>query len=81
MFYLGVAHNLSGDSKTALSYFNKVKFIGKTKVILFGLVKEDVLSASHTLKSKRPINIFTGRGVRFAKQIVYKKQGKVSSYR
>ena len=63
------------------SYFNKVKFIGKTKVILFGLVKEDVLSAAYTLKSKRSINIFTGRGVRFAKQIVYKKQGKVSSYR
>jgi len=29
----------------------------------------------------RPINIFTGRGVRFAKQIIYKKAGKVSSYR
>ena len=63
------------------SYFNKVKFIGKTKVILFGLVKEDILLASYILKSKRSINIFTGRGVRFAKQIVYKKQGKVSSYR
>ena len=63
------------------SYFNKVKFIGKTKVILFGLVKEDTLLSSRTLKAKRPINIFTGRGVRFARQIVYKKQGKVSSYR
>jgi ribosomal protein L6P/L9E len=63
------------------SFFSKVKFIGKTKVILFGLVKDDVLATSHILKSKRPINIFTGRGVRFAKQIVYKKQGKVSSYR
>lgn len=63
------------------SYFNKIKFIGKTKVILFGLVKEDILTPSLTLKAKRPINIFTGRGVRFARQIVYKKQGKVSSYR
>jgi hypothetical protein len=26
-------------------------------------------------------NIFTGRGVRFARQIIYKKTGKVSSYR
>jgi ribosomal protein L6P/L9E len=63
------------------SYFNQVKFIGKTKIILFGLVKEDVVTASLTLKLKRNINIFTGRGVRFARQVVYKKQGKVSSYR
>lgn len=63
------------------SYFNHVKFIGKTKIILFGLVKEDVIAASLTLKLKRNINIFTGRGVRFARQVVYKKQGKVSSYR
>lgn len=63
------------------SYFNKVKFIGKTIVILFGLVKNDVINASRNLKDKRPINIFTGRGVRFSRQIIYKKQGKVSSYR
>lgn len=63
------------------SYFNHVKFIGKTKIIVFGLVKTDLIKASLNLKSKRPINIFTGRGVRFARQIVYKKQGKVSSYR
>ena len=63
------------------SYFNKVKFIGKTIVLLFGLTKNDIISAGTTLKSKRPINIFTGRGVRFSRQVVYKKQGKVSSYR
>ena len=63
------------------SYFNHVKFIGKTKIILFGLTKNDLIKAGLTLKSKRPVNIFTGRGVRFARQIVYKKQGKVSSYR
>ena len=63
------------------SYFNHVKFIGKTKIIIFGLIKNDLIQASLNLKSKRPINIFTGRGVRFARQIVYKKQGKVSSYR
>jgi hypothetical protein len=33
------------------------------------------------IKSMRPINIFTGRGVRFSRQIIYKKVGKVSSYR
>ena len=63
------------------SFFNKVKFLSKTKVLLFGLVKQDILCAAHALKQKRTINIFTGRGVRFAKQIIYKKTGKVSSYR
>ena len=40
-----------------------------------------MLKTALRLKSKRPVNIFTGRGVRFAIQIIYKKTGKVSSYR
>lgn len=63
------------------SYFNIVKFLTKTKILLFGFSKKDLVSTSNLLKSKRPINIFTGRGVRFSKQIVYKKTGKVSMYR
>lgn len=63
------------------SYFNVVRFLSKVKVFIFGLLKCDVWRTSFDIKSKRPINIFTGRGVRFARQIVYKKVGKVSSYR
>lgn len=63
------------------SFFAKVKFLSKTKVLLFGLTKNDILQVAYDLKSKRPINIFTGRGVRFAKEVIYKKTGKVSSYR
>lgn len=63
------------------SFFAKVKFLSKTKVLLFGLTKTDILRVAYDLKSKRPINIFTGRGVRFAKEVIYKKTGKVSSYR
>ena len=63
------------------SYFNKVRFLSKTKVLLFGLNKEDILHSSHDIQKKRTVNIFTGRGVRFARQIIYKKTGKVSSYR
>lgn len=58
-----------------------VRFLSKTKILLFGLSRKDVLTTSHSLKRVKPINIFTGRGVRFARQIVYKKTGKVSSYR
>ena len=63
------------------SFFNKVKFLSKTKLLVFGFIKQDVAYMAHNLKSKRRINIFTGRGVRFARQVIYKKTGKVSSYR
>ena len=58
-----------------------VKFLSKTKIILFGLSKKDIFSGGYNLFNVKPMNIFTGRGVRFARQVVYKKTGKVSSYR
>lgn len=63
------------------SFFLKTTFLTKTKIFFFGFNKLDLLKTIINLKSKRTINIFTGRGVRFARQIVYKKTGKVSSYR
>ena len=63
------------------SYFISVKFLSKTSIFIFGFVKSDLARVSGSVKAMRPINIFTGRGVRFAKQVIYKKAGKVSSYR
>lgn len=63
------------------SFFLRTTFLTKTKVFFFGFNKLDLLKVILNLKSKRTINIFTGRGVRFSRQIVYKKTGKVSSYR
>ena len=63
------------------AYFINVRFLTKTKVLMFGVNKKDLLELSLILKKFRPINIFTGRGVRFSKQLIYKKAGKVSSYR
>ena len=63
------------------SYSTVVKFLTKTKVFLFGLSQRDLLTSGYSIKAMRPINIFTGRGVRFSKQLIYKKTGKVSSYR
>lgn len=63
------------------SFFLKTTFLTKTKIFFFGFNKLDLLKTILNLKSKRTINIFTGRGVKFARQIVYKKTGKVSSYR
>ena len=58
-----------------------VKFLSKTTIFLFGLSKKDIFTVGHDFRAVRKINIFTGRGVRFSKQIIYKKVGKVSSYR
>jgi hypothetical protein len=63
------------------TFNTSVKFRTKTSIILFGLMKQDVLTSGFAIKAMRPINIFTGRGVRFSRQIIYKKTGKVSSYR
>ena len=63
------------------AYFVSLKVLSKTAIILFGLVKNDLLKVGYNFKATRPINVFTGRGVRFARQIIYKKTGKVSSYR
>jgi len=63
------------------SFFSSVKFLTKTKILIFGLIKSDTLAVSLKIKSKRRINIYTGRGVRFSQQKIYAKTGKVSSYR
>ena len=63
------------------SYFANLKFLSKTAILFFGFSNSDLLKPAHNLKYLRSINIFTGRGVRFARQRIYKKQGKVSSYR
>lgn len=63
------------------SYFLRTTFLTKTKVLFFGFNKFDLFNIAYSLRSKRSINIFTGRGVRFARQVIYKKTGKVSSYR
>lgn len=63
------------------SYFTYVKFLSKTSVLFFGLSKNDLISQGSLLRASKYINIFTGRGVRFSRQVIYKKTGKVSSYR
>jgi len=63
------------------SFYVSVRFLSKTSILLFGFSTQDMMTIGTLFRSKRPINVFTGRGVRFAKQIIYKKTGKVSAYR
>ena len=62
-------------------YFLNIKFLTKTSILLFGINVRDISFLSYSFFKLKPINIFTGKGIRFSKQIVYKKTGKVSSYR
>jgi len=64
----GYAHRLY-----IYAYFVSLKFLSKTSIILFGLKKTDLYKIGYLFKKTRPINIFTGRGVRFSRQIIYKK--------
>jgi hypothetical protein len=63
------------------SFFVSVKFLSKTTIFIFGLSTKDIYLKSYQIQASKPINIFTGRGVRFSRQVIYKKTGKVSSYR
>jgi len=63
------------------SFFTKVIFFKKTHIFLFGFYERDILKLALQIRSVRPINMFTGRGIRFHKQLIYKKAGKISTYR
>ena len=63
------------------SFYIYVKFLSKKSIILFGINKNDILSISFFLYNKKNTNIFTTKGIRFTRQIIYKKLGKISNYR
>ena len=63
------------------SFFVAVKFITKTTILMFGTNYNDIIFKSYSLLNIKSINIFTGKGIRFSRQIIYRKTGKVSSYR
>lgn len=72
----GYAHRLY-----IYSWFNALKFSSKTTLLLFGFINDNIQAAALNLKSFRRINVFTGRGVRFSRQCIYSKPGKISTYR
>lgn len=63
------------------AFFVSVKFLSKTSVLLFGFCKNDLLTVGYQIKQARSINLFTGRGVRFNRQVLYRKAGKISMHR
>lgn len=51
------------------------------KLVFFGTSSFDLRSFLSDVVIWRPMNIYNGRGLRFAKQLVFRKFGKVSAYR
>lgn len=67
--------------KRLFFFLSHVKFLSKTSIFIFGINKTNIWKLSHKLKQVRPINIFTAKGIRFTRQIIYRKTGKISAYR
>jgi len=77
-----VTHQFGHSHRTYIpTFFVVVRFLTKKSVIIFGSSKKDVVGVGQRIRRSKYMNVFTGRGVRFNKQPVYKKTGKVSSYR
>ena len=58
----------------------KFVYISKQKILIKSLKQETWLKLNKLVKSVRKQNIFTGRGLKLSKSIIFKKKGKVSSY-
>lgn len=58
-----------------------MRFLTKTIILMYGVNRKNVLNRSAALFKLRPINVFTGKGIRFSRQVLYRKTGKISSYR
>lgn len=77
---LGHAHKIL----TYVPYLS-VKFFKKgalrRSILLLGLFQDHLYLAAKVIRNMRSYNIFTGRGVRFARDSIYRKPGKISTYR
>lgn len=72
-----------GHSHRVYQYGFNLNLVLLTKYTLFvyGMNRFHVSAFSLFTQSYRPINIYTHRGIRFSKQVIYKKTGKESSFR
>jgi ribosomal protein L6P/L9E len=63
------------------TYLVSIRAVMKQALIFYGTNLIDVDETARNVRRWRPINIYTGRGIRFNRQSVYRKQGKVKSYK
>lgn len=58
----------------------KVKRLGKYKYVFKNKNKNKMNQFLQKIKNIKPINMYTKRGIRIARQIIYKRKGKKSTY-
>lgn len=74
-FYFGRSH------KTFILLKNlKKKKINKYKFILFHLKKKKLINTNKLIINIKPLNIYTLRGLKLSRQIIYKRKGKKGTY-
>ena len=69
---LGLQFNYSHKVNLYINY-SHIKNFSKRSWIFFGTDYRSIIAFIKLFKSYRPINIFTLRGIRFTKQVIYKK--------
>ena len=57
------------------------RLLSKTEIFIWGHSFYPIWVFAWSIKGIRPHNQYTGKGIRFSRQITYKKLGKVGSYR
>lgn len=57
------------------------RLLSKTEIFIWGYYFYPIWTFAWSIKKIRPHNQYTGKGIRFSRQITYKKLGKVGSYR
>nr|YP_010725825.1 50S ribosomal protein L6 [Bakuella subtropica]WDY80870.1 50S ribosomal protein L6 [Bakuella subtropica] len=75
-FRFGYSHRVY---KRTIAVFYRL--FSKTEIFLWGGLDSSLNNFGYSLKLIRPYNQYTGKGVRFLRQITYRKLGKVGSYR
>lgn len=76
LFKFGYSHRIYG-------FFNTVSLLNfsKTSLLMYSFSRQILQLKGQSFFLVKPINLYTGRGIRFARQIIYRKLGKVGSYR
>lgn len=57
------------------------RLLSKTEILIWGRAIKPIWFFAWSIKKIRPFNQYTGKGIRFSRQITYRKLGKIGSYR
>jgi hypothetical protein len=75
-------HFLFGHSHMKVIFLKKVKMkrLSKYKYFFKSKIEKKLKDSARLISNIRPLNIFTKRGLRRSRQVVYKRKGKKSTY-